>query len=282
MEATEGAIPEKYALDNARDEAQVRMAGLAALYDGTTARHLRAIGIGDGWQCLEVGAGSPSIPTWMAERVGASGSVLVTDINTRFLETINHPRIKVKRHDIAHDPLPEDHFDLIHARLVLVWVQARDRALKRIVQSLKPGGWLVIEDFDNLSMPPDPAFDGPEAFLRVYRAMQRAIEARTDFLYGRRLLGLFRSCGLEDVGSEGRVLQWQGGSPGMDVVWSNCMQLRSAMIGSGAITPQEFDEAMALLKVPDTVVTSPVMWTVWGRRPGSVATAPLDLPPSAG
>jgi hypothetical protein len=80
---------------------------------------------------------------------------------------------------------------------------------------------------------------------------------------------LFRSCGLENIGSEGRVFQWQGGSPGMAVVWSNSMQLRPAMIGSGAITEQEFDEAMALLDDPNTVITSPVMWSVWGRRPGA-------------
>jgi hypothetical protein len=68
MAATEGSVPEGYAPDNARDEARVRMDGLAAVYDGATARHLQALGIGDGWRCLEVGAGSPSIPIWMADR----------------------------------------------------------------------------------------------------------------------------------------------------------------------------------------------------------------------
>jgi hypothetical protein len=33
---------------------------------------------------------------------------------------------------------------------VLTWVQERDRALHRMVHALKPGGWLVIEDFDGL------------------------------------------------------------------------------------------------------------------------------------
>jgi ubiquinone/menaquinone biosynthesis C-methylase UbiE len=120
MAATEGAIPEKYALDNARDEAQIRMTSLAALYDGTTAHHLQAVGIAAGWQCLEVGGGSPSIPAWMAEQVGPGGSVLVTDINTRFLDSIVHPRITVQQHDVANDPLPQRHFDLVHARLVLL------------------------------------------------------------------------------------------------------------------------------------------------------------------
>jgi SAM-dependent methyltransferase len=269
MAGTEESIPEKYALDNARDEAQVRMATLAALYDDATVRHLQAVGIAQGWRCLEVGAGGPSVPTWMAEHVGPAGSVLVTDINTRFLDTIAHPGITVQQHDIAYDPLPQRHFDLIHTRLVLLWVRERDQALKRMVEALKPGGWLVVEDFDGVSMRSNTTFDGPEVVVRVYRALHEAIDTRTDYLYGRRLLNRFRTYGLEDVGSEGRVLQWQGGSPGTALVWSNCMQLRPAMIGSGAVTEQEFDEAMALLSAPETVIVSPVMWTVWGRRPGS-------------
>jgi SAM-dependent methyltransferase len=266
---TEGTIPDKYALDNARDEAQARMTGLSAVYDATTERHLQRVGITTGWHCLEVGAGSPSIPIWMAEQVGTNGSVLVTDINTRFLDTMSHPSIKVAQHDIAHDPLPDAHFDLVHARLVLIWVPQREHTLRRIVQALKPGGWLVVEDFDGLSMPPDPTFDGPEVLVRVYQAMHLAIRTRTDYFLGRRLQHLLRAIGLDDVGSEGRVLQWPGGSPGMDIVWSNCMQLRPAMIGSGAITDEEFDTAMALLNRPDSSLISPVMWSVWGRRPAT-------------
>ncbi|MBV9354873.1 MAG: methyltransferase domain-containing protein [Chloroflexi bacterium] len=269
MADTLQTLPEKYALDNARDEAQARMAALSAMYDGTTERHLRRIGITSGWRCLEIGAGSPTIPTWMAEQAGPGGSILVTDINTRFLNTLVHPLITVTQHDIGNDPLPENHFDLVHARLVFSWVRERDRALPRVVQALKPGGWLVIEDFDPLSLSRDQTVDTPELVVRVYRAMQQAILSTTgaDIRFVRRLPRLFRDSGLTDVGSEGRVLQWEGGSAGMDLVWSNCMQLRPAVIASGAITDQEFDTGLELMKSPEAAVTSPVMWSAWGRRP---------------
>jgi len=55
----EQATPDRYALNNAHDEAQLRMAGPAAVYYGTRKRQL---GIAQGWECLEVGAGGPSIP----------------------------------------------------------------------------------------------------------------------------------------------------------------------------------------------------------------------------
>ncbi len=53
------------------------------------------------------------------------------------------------------DDLPTAQFDLIHARLVLIHIPAREAVLERLVTALRPGGWLVIEDFDVLSLVPD-------------------------------------------------------------------------------------------------------------------------------
>jgi trans-aconitate methyltransferase len=39
-------------------------------------------------------------------------------------------------------------FDLVHARLVLVHVPDRARALATMVAALRPGGWLLVEDAD--------------------------------------------------------------------------------------------------------------------------------------
>jgi trans-aconitate methyltransferase len=87
----------------------------------------------------------------MAERVGPSGYVLVTDTDPRFMEgsACRRPaHLELRRHDIGTDPLLEQAFDLIHARLVLMHVPQRHKALARLVAGLKPRGWLVIEDVD--------------------------------------------------------------------------------------------------------------------------------------
>ncbi|MBV9168658.1 MAG: hypothetical protein JOZ81_01065 [Chloroflexi bacterium] len=44
-----------------------------------------------------------------------------------------------------------------------------------MMHALKPGAWLVLEDFGGLSVPFDPAFDRPEVVLRLYKAMQACI-----------------------------------------------------------------------------------------------------------
>jgi trans-aconitate methyltransferase len=59
--------------------------------------------------------------------------------------------------------LPEGGFDLIHARLVLNWLPERLSVLDKLVKALKPGGWLLIEDYDTQLVPmemaaPDPVF----------------------------------------------------------------------------------------------------------------------------
>ena len=48
---------------------------------------------------------------------------------------------------------PEGPFDLVHARLVLVHLPDRDRALRTMIDVLRPGGWLLVEDADPALQP---------------------------------------------------------------------------------------------------------------------------------
>ena len=93
----------RYLLDNGHKEAADRFAALSALFDPTSTRHLERCGVGPGWRCLEVGPGGGSIATWLADRVGASGAVLATDIEPRFLTALARPNLEVRRHDIGVD-----------------------------------------------------------------------------------------------------------------------------------------------------------------------------------
>src|SRR5919202_480632 len=115
-----------YLLDNRGEEAGDRFDALAALYDPMTIAHFDRLGVGEGWRCLEVGAGGGSIVRHLADRVGSRGRVLATDIEPRFLEPLAAlGNVDVARHDVVVDPMPEAEFDLIHARLVLIHVPER-------------------------------------------------------------------------------------------------------------------------------------------------------------
>ena len=256
-----------YVLDNAAKEAAARFGALSAAFDPGTIRHLQDLGVGPGWSCLEVGGGGGSIARWLAERVGSVGRVLVTDIDPRYLESLEIPNLEVRRHNIVSEPLPEASFDLIHARLVLVHLPEREKVLARLVAALKPAGWLIDEEFDSVVVP-DPALSPCETLSKTHNAMIRIMHDRgVDRGFGRRLFGLLRAHGLASVGAAGRTFMWPSGSPGPSLMRSNYEQLRSAMIDAGYITEEEFDQDVAGLDDPSFLMPSPLLWAAWGRRP---------------
>ena len=265
-----GSSPEwgRYVLDNAAPQTPARFAALSDLYDETSIRHLRRIGVDRGWRCWEIGAGSGSISQWLCSQVGPNGSVLATDIDTRFLGQSVHTNLTVRRHDIALDPLPDQAFDLVHARLVLVHLPEREKVLDRMIAALKPGGWLLTEEFDSLSQLPAPDRYPCEAALKTAVAFRRVMTERgVDPGFGRALAGLLRTRGLESISAEGRMLMWPGGSVGTDLIKANFWQLRDAMLASDSITASEFEVDLARMDQPEFMMPSPVMWSVAARRP---------------
>jgi SAM-dependent methyltransferase len=138
---------ERYLLDNQQAEAGKRFDALSDLFNPSTFRHFQKLGITAGWRVWEVGAGAPSVPTWLAEQVGPTGQVVATDIDTSWIDR-GVTGFEVQRHDVGTEPAPRGPFDLVHARLVLVHVHERSQALATMIDALRPGGWLLSEEAD--------------------------------------------------------------------------------------------------------------------------------------
>jgi SAM-dependent methyltransferase len=261
-----------YLLDNAQEQAALRMRALARLFDATTQRALTAVGIADGWSCLEVGGGGGSVARWMAERVAPRGSVLCTDIDPRHVPEPARDNLRIERHDITRDALPAAGFDLIHARLVLVHIPGRVAVIERLVNALKPGGWLVIEDFDSLSMLPDSIMNPHETQLAAGEAMRKYMNrGGIDPRFGRSLHGRFRAAGLSEVAAEGRVLMFDRANGGAELMRVNFEQLAGNLVAAGFITAEQLRADIAQLDSDDYAAPSPIMWTVAGRRPAIAA-----------
>jgi SAM-dependent methyltransferase len=256
-----------YVFDNAAPEAHARLSALADVHDAGTIRHLLARGVTSGWRCLEIGGGLGTITRWISERVGPSGSVLTTDIDTRFLEALRLGNVEVRRHDVLIDPLPESAFDLAYARLVLEHLSDPDLALDRLAKAIKPGGWLIVQDMEIL--PPDP--DAPEPVDRQWRtlvamhgiAAAAGVHPRLGLSLGR----LLRSRGLLHVGNEGNVRLHRGKSAAARLMRLNFQQLRERILASGFVSSDEFDADVARLDDEEFEWRSPILWTAWGQRP---------------
>ncbi|MES9593833.1 MULTISPECIES: methyltransferase domain-containing protein [unclassified Streptomyces] len=258
-----------YLLDNRQSEAGVRFGALSELFDPVTFRHVDQLGITSGMRCWEVGAGSPSVPLGLAERVGPAGAVVATDIDVSWTRAIDGGVVEVVRHDVAADPPPPGGFDLVHARLVLVHVTDRAEALHRMVQALRPGGWLLLEDADPGLQPllcPDES--GPEQRLanRLRSGFRDLMAARgADLAYGRTLPRLLREAGLADVQADA---YFPITSPACAVLEAATVrQIRHRLVAAGLATDEEIDRHLTNVATGRLDLATAPMISAWGRRP---------------
>jgi SAM-dependent methyltransferase len=249
-----------YVYDQGYADERKRIAGMEALWDPGSRALFEELGISKGWKCLEVGAGGGSLVEWMA---GQGASVLAVDIDTRFVESLASDSIEVRRVDIREDELPQAEFDLVHARLVLEHLSDRTQILQRLGGTLRPGGWIVIEDYDwsNFAFADDdPALTAVGDAILTF--MQQAGFERD---YGRRVVDEIAEAGFTDVRGEGRLRVIDSSAPGFDFFRLSFESLRETLVDSGMISAADADAASARWG-EDMRVFTPVMMAGIGRR----------------
>lgn len=258
-----------YLLDNQQAEAGTRFDALSTIFNPSTFRHIDDLGIDKGWRCWEVGAGGPSVPRWLAQRVGPEGRVLATDIDVSWTQEARSSVIEVRRHDVAGDEPPAETFDLVHARLVLVHVVDRAKALHSMIKVLRPGGWLFLEDADPALQPlicPDE--HGPEQRLanKLRNGFRKMLAQRgADLSYGRKLPRLLREAGLTDVEADAF---FPITSPACDVLEAaTVQQVREGLIAQGHATAEEIDRHLANIAAGRLDLATSPMVSAWGHRP---------------
>ncbi len=211
--------------------------------DPASRRRLSATGLGAGWSCLEVGPGAGSLLHWMADAVGPTGLVCGVDVSTRFLPG-PHPRhVQILEGDICSVPLQQACFDLVHARYVLIHVPDVERALSAMLASLKPGGWLLLEEPDFSASRPaagDPALMA--AVTRVNQAIRAMYETLgMDYALGLTLPARLQRRGLTDVSVEQDVPLCPGGSGIARMMRLSALQLREKYLATGVVSTADLD-----------------------------------------
>jgi SAM-dependent methyltransferase len=257
-----------YLLENRAQQAVGRFAALSALFDAATARHLDALGIGPGARCWEVGAGGPSVPALLADRVGPRGQVVATDLDVGWMSSAP-PGVEVRRADVAADEPPGTGFDLVHARLVLVHVPGRDRALRRMAGALRPGGWLLVEDFDVRLQPlacPDPRREEEHRANRVRAGFVDLLGERgADLRFGRTLPRRLREGGLAEVAADAAFPVASPAAAALET--ANVEQVGEQLVARGRATAAEVDAHLRELAAGRLDVVTPPLVSAWGRRP---------------
>src|SRR3546814_16949731 len=93
-----------------------------------------------------------------------------------------------RHHNVDADPFDDNGYDLIHARLVLEHLPQREAVVAKLAAALRPGGWLVVQDYDIRTMAvAEPPPDGWQARAPAMPAMLQSAGPAPP--HGRHLLG---------------------------------------------------------------------------------------------
>jgi len=253
-----------YLLENAWHRSRERLVLQQQFTDPATQRRIAALGSMCGWHCLEVGAGAGSIAQWLCNRVGPDGRVLAIDLDTRFLSHLSEPGLQVRQADIVSEELPVSAFDLIHTRLLLVHLREREAVVRKLMRSLKRGGWLLLEERElapirHATTPP---------YAAAWAALEAVMRAGgIDPSWAHEMPNLLAREGLIDVGAEGEFPLFTGGSPMAKLYRNTGEQMSERLVASGLIDNDHLTCAIqTLLHTTDWLVAPPT-FAAWGRRP---------------
>jgi ubiquinone/menaquinone biosynthesis C-methylase UbiE len=226
---------------------------------------LLALGLREGWSCLELGGGNGSITEWLCRMVGDSGSVTSVDINPKLIDLVEAPNLTVLQGDLRTGELPAGAFDLVMCRAMLHQIsEYAPSVLAKMAAALKPGGWLFACEPDfNLVRTAQPqawreAWDGIIAWGQ---------SQGVDWYIGRRLPSMVQALGLGHPEASTEVPNIRGTT--RDAVYFQMFFeiVRERAVASRYVDAATFDEAARLLGDADYWTQCWMLTSVWVRKP---------------
>ena len=130
------------------------MSGFRGLRDDVYRRPLATaldrIELGEGWTCVDVGAGAGEVSIALAEAVGATGRIFAVDNDPASRDEVASQAAKFAQ-VFAITQAGEElslpmAVDLAFCRFLLLHVVDPTRVLKKMAAVLKPGGSLVVQE----------------------------------------------------------------------------------------------------------------------------------------
>ena len=243
------------------------------VWEPTGRRVLDEVGDGRGARVLDVGCGAIGWLRLLSEWVGPSGEVVGIDIDDallaaaeQFVDTERLGNVVVLKDDLFASKLEPSSFDLVHARFQIAPLGRAEDQLSNHVRVLRPGGTVVLEEWDVSSW----------RFNRPARALERMVDligqvfvqSGGDMHAGLELLDLLRGFGIEgSVRAE--VLALPPGHPylRLPLQFATALEARLLSIVTADALEQLRKECEAEFHEPGRWGTTFTLLQCWGRRP---------------
>ncbi|MEF2279153.1 class I SAM-dependent methyltransferase [Deinococcus sp. YIM 134068] len=263
-----------YALGSS-DQEIARLDGQAASIEAATRLLLRAAGVGPGMRVLDLGTGLGHVAGLVAELVGPGGQVVGLDTSVKLLEVArtraaDHPQVTYVQGDVRNwrDAEP---FDAVVGRLILFHLPDAVEVLRHQLTALRPGGLMLVLDFDLGSSRAEPAVPLVTQTLEWVDAAFRSAGANP--VMGTGLAMLLEGAGLADVQTFGIQGYLAPDDPrGPALLGGVVGALATQIIAAGIATPEQLgigtltQRIAAATQATGAVVLPPALAGAWGRR----------------
>jgi SAM-dependent methyltransferase len=209
----------------------------------------------------------------LSEWVGPSGQVVGADIDERmldaarsFLQEEEIANVELVVDDLFDSKLDPRSFDLVHARYQIAPLGRGREQVASHRRLIKPGGLLVLEEWDLASWHFNPAAPAAERLIRLVSEIFAGMGGEA----GRGLPELLREIGIEAPGIDAHVIALEPGHPYLRLPLQFSVALESRLLEA-----LSEDELASLRREADAELAEPGRWgttfTViqsWGRLEG--------------
>jgi SAM-dependent methyltransferase len=263
----------RYLLGDARREA-VRLRAQARLWDPVSLALFDRLKIRRGWKILEIGPGQGSLHLELRRRAQAAVDAVERSpvFAARLRRRIRRDGFGAGRlweSDLVATSLPRETYDLIFARWVFLFLPNPEALVRKLARSLKPGGFLAIEDYhrDSLALVPRP----PEWYDFILADRAFFASQGGDASIGSRLPDLYRRAGLQMVDIEVTIKSGRPGTPVWDWLTTYFMGVMDRYARFPPLTAEKAKRLRQYWSRASTQPTSrlvgPALLDLVGRKP---------------
>ena len=252
-----------------------RLLMLDDIYAPAGKRGLLKAGLKPGMCVADFGCGVGAMTRNLADMVAPDGDATGIDLHQAQLVEAGKlcvgcglSNISFWKADACHTKLPDNTFDLVYCRFLLIHVPDPLACLREMKRVLKPGGIIFAEDGDLLSGGSSP----PSALDHFGGLFERLGPKKgVDYRLGRDLYQLVKRAGFEDVETDIYQPAYSRGRERAFLRWS-IEEAGEGLIDAGVLTSAELaytlDEMQTASDNPNILVLMPRMSQVWGRKAG--------------
>ncbi len=230
-------------------------------------------GVGTGMRCIDLGCGGGEVTFELAKLIGPDGAVIGVDMDEIKLALareaaadrgIKNVEFRALNVNVWDEPAT---YDVVFCRFLLQHLSQPVALLRRMWDTVRPGGVIVVEDADFDGWCCHPANEGFAFFLRAY--CQVLGRWGGDHAIGRKLYGYFLDAGIPDA-QVGLVTPIYIAGEGKTLALSTLEATAPAILAEGFATEDELTTALERLAVftadPRSLIAGPRLFQLWARR----------------